>query len=102
MEDVQGIESVGESDWIANNAFQEYVAKQTDYTLPVLGKAQTIIQGTTIPDAQTFISNIAAMKDAANVEKVEVSYTETPTSTEAANYTCLLYTSDAADDIALV
>ena len=87
MEDVQGIESVGEGDWIANNAFQEYVAKQTDYTLPVLGKAQTIIQGTTIPDAQTFVSNIAAMRNAANVEKVEVSYTETPTSTEAANYT---------------
>ena len=87
MEDVQGIESVGESDWIANNAFQEYVAKQTDYTLPVLGKAQTIIQGTTIPDPETFVSNIAEMKNADNVADVKVSYTETPTSTEAANYT---------------
>ena len=87
MEDVQGIESVGEGDWIANNAFQEYVAKQTDYTLPVLGKAQTIIQGTTIPDAETFVSNLANIKNAPNVEKVSVRYTETPSSTEAANYT---------------
>ena len=86
MEDVQGIESVGDSDWIANNAFQEYVAKQTDYVAPTLGNAQTIIQGTTIPDAKTFISNISELQQA-NVEKVEVSYTETPTSNEAANYT---------------
>ncbi|WP_244049091.1 InlB B-repeat-containing protein [Fannyhessea vaginae] len=86
MEDVQGIESVGEGDWIANNAFQEYVAKQTDYVAPTLGSAQTIIQGTQIPDAKTFISNISELqKD--NVTNVSVEYTKQPSSQEAANYT---------------
>ncbi len=86
MEGIASISDVKDSDWTANNAFQEYVAKQTDYVAPTLGSAQTIIQGTQIPDAKTFISNISELqKD--NVEKVEVSYSKEPSSQEAANYT---------------
>ncbi|EFL44006.1 repeat protein [Fannyhessea vaginae PB189-T1-4] len=86
MEGIASISDVKDSDWTANNAFQEYVAKQTDYVAPTLGSAQTIIQGTQIPDAKTFISNISELqKD--NVEKVEVSYSKEPSSQEAATYT---------------
>ena len=86
MEGIASISDVKDSDWTANNAFQEYVAKQTDYVAPTLGSAQTIIQGTQIPDAKTFISNISELKKD-NVEKVEVSYSKEPSSKEAANYT---------------
>ncbi len=86
MEGIASISDVKDSDWTANNAFQEYVAKQTDYVAPTLGNAQTIIQGTQIPDAKTFISNISELKKD-NVEKVEVSYSKEPSSKEAANYT---------------
>ena len=86
MEGIASISDVKDSDWTANNAFQEYVAKQTDYVAPTLGSAQTIIQGTQIPDAQTFISNISELqKD--NVTNVSVEYTKQPSSQEAANYT---------------
>ena len=89
MEDVQGIDNVGESDWIANNAFQEYVAKQTPYVDPIGGVEKTIIKGTAAPAAIDFVQNKDVFKaaDGAPFESMSAEFVETPSTDAAANLT---------------
>uniref|UniRef100_UPI0023F25205 InlB B-repeat-containing protein n=1 Tax=Fannyhessea vaginae TaxID=82135 RepID=UPI0023F25205 len=84
----EGISGADEA-WKSNNAFQEFVARQTPYTDPQGGVAKTIIQGTDAPAALEFIKNINEFKTDANspFESIKAEFVETPQTNAAANLT---------------
>ena len=84
----EGISGADEA-WKSNNAFQEFVARQTPYTDPQGGVAKTIIQGTDAPAALEFIKNINEFKTDTNspFESIKAEFVEAPQTNAAANLT---------------
>ncbi|MES5160925.1 InlB B-repeat-containing protein [Fannyhessea vaginae] len=84
----EGISGADEA-WKSNNAFQEFVARQTPYTDPQGGVAKTIIQGTAAPSAREFIKNINEFKTDTNspFESIKAEFVEAPQTNAAANLT---------------
>ena len=84
----EGISGADEA-WKSNNAFQEFVARQTPYTDPQGGVEKTVIQGTAAPDALEFVKNKDAFVpgDSSTVESITAEYIKAPSTDSAANLT---------------
>ena len=98
MDGVAGDDTVGDKpgEWIANNAFQEFVAHQKDVITPELVDERVILTGGKLPDAKDFIKNLSALeKDNLKDENgdgkpdddaITVEYLNTPRSDKAGTY----------------
>ena len=62
MKNIPGNATVGKGDWIANNAFQEFVAKQRAVVEPKARTEIIIAQNGAVPKAEDFIENLDALK----------------------------------------
>ena len=81
--------SVADEAWKSNNAFQEFVARQTAYVDPVGGVEKTIVKGTAAPNALDFVQNKDVFKaaDGTPFDSISAEYVKAPSTDSAANLT---------------
>ncbi len=84
----EGISGADEA-WKSNNAFQEFVARQTAYVDPVGGVEKTIVKGTAAPEALDFVKNKDQFKaaDGSPFESISAEFVKAPSTDAAANLT---------------
>ena len=99
MQGIAGDEHVGDKpgEWLANNAFQEFVAHQTDIVIPRLMSERAVLTGADLPQARSYIENMKellqdTLKDADNDGKpdddaISIEYTSSPSTAKAGTYT---------------
>ena len=99
MQGIAGDEHVGDKpgEWLANNAFQEFVAHQTDVVIPRLMSERVVLTGADLPQARSYIENMKellqdTLKDADNDGKpdddaISIEYTSSPSTAKAGTYT---------------
>ncbi|MFU9921695.1 InlB B-repeat-containing protein [Fannyhessea vaginae] len=99
MQGIAGDEHVGDKpgEWLANNAFQEFVAHQTDVVIPRLMSERAVLTGANLPQARDYIENMKellqdTLKDADNDGKpdddaISIEYTSSPSTAKAGTYT---------------
>ena len=99
MQGIAGDEHVGDKpgEWLANNAFQEFVAHQTDVVIPRLMSERAVLTGANLPQARDYIENMKellqdTLKDDDNDGKpdddaISIEYTSSPSTAKAGTYT---------------
>ena len=99
MQGIAGDEHVGDKpgEWLANNAFQEFVAHQTDVVIPRLMSERVVLTGADLPQARDYIENMKellqdTLKDDDNDGKpdddaISIEYTSSPSTAKAGTYT---------------
>ena len=99
MQGIAGDEHVGDKpgEWLANNAFQEFVAHQTDVVIPRLMSERVVLTGADVPQARSYIENMKellqdTLKDDDNDGKpdddaISIEYTSSPSTAKAGTYT---------------
>ena len=99
MQGIAGDEHVGDNpgEWLANNAFQEFVAHQTDVVIPRLMSERVVLTGADLPQARSYIENMKellkdTLKDDDNDGKpdddaISIEYTSSPSTAKAGTYT---------------
>ncbi|MFU9945976.1 InlB B-repeat-containing protein [Fannyhessea vaginae] len=99
MQGIAGDEHVGDKpgEWLANNAFQEFVAHQTDVVIPRLMSERVVLTGADLPQARSYIENMKellkdTLKDDDNDGKpdddaISIEYTSSPSTAKAGTYT---------------
>ena len=99
MQGIAGDEHVGDKpgEWLANNAFQEFVAHQTDVVIPRLMSERAVLTGANLPQGADYIENMKellqdTLKDDDNDGKpdddaISIEYTSSPSTAKAGTYT---------------